>query len=76
MIMVKIVMVYFKVLVGDFLATMSIYIPYTHLPSLALAHGIKVDKFPAATFYLCFAHINYHLSCSKSYSLFDPIPPQ
>jgi len=32
---------FFVVLVGDFLATMSIYIPYTHLPSLALAHGIK-----------------------------------
>ena len=31
-----------KVLVGDFLATMSIYIPYTHLPALALAHGIHV----------------------------------
>ena len=34
-----------KVLIGDFLATMSIYIPYTHLPSLALAHGIKVMEF-------------------------------
>merc|ERR1719167_1457472 len=32
---------FFMVLIGDFLATMSIYIPYTHLPSLALAHGIK-----------------------------------
>ena len=25
---------------GDFLATMSLYIPYTHLPDMAIARGV------------------------------------
>ena len=29
------------VMVGDFLATMSLYIPYTHLPDLAMARGVS-----------------------------------
>jgi len=29
------------VMVGDFLATMSLYIPYTHLPEMAMARGVS-----------------------------------
>ena len=29
------------VMIGDFLATMSLYIPYTHLPEMAMARGVK-----------------------------------
>ena len=31
---------FFNVMIGDFLATMSLYIPYTHLPDMALARGV------------------------------------
>ena len=29
-------------MLGDFLATMSIYIPYTYIPHMAMAKGVKV----------------------------------
>ena len=31
---------FFMVMAGDFLATMSLYIPYTHLPDMAIARGV------------------------------------
>ena len=31
---------FFMVMAGDFLATMSLYIPYTHLPDMAMARGV------------------------------------
>ena len=31
---------FFIVMTGDFLATMSLYIPYTHLPDMAMARGV------------------------------------
>ena len=31
---------FFTVMLGDFLATMSLYIPYTHLPDMAIARGV------------------------------------
>ena len=62
-----------KVLIGDFLATMSIYIPYTHLPALALAHGIKVIESLIKFESSLINHIYYHLSRSKNYCSFNPI---
>jgi len=32
---------FFTVMLGDFLATMSLYIPYTHLPDMAMARGVN-----------------------------------
>ena len=32
---------FFTVMAGDFLATMSLYIPYTHLPDMAIARGVE-----------------------------------
>ena len=32
-------LLFFMVMAGDFLATMSLYIPYTHLPDMAIARG-------------------------------------
>ena len=29
------------IMLGDFLATMSLYIPYTHLPDMAIARGVE-----------------------------------
>ena len=31
-------------ILGDFLATMSLYIPYTHLPDMAIARGVVPPK--------------------------------
>merc|ERR1712155_506316 len=33
-------LLFFMVMAGDFLATMSLYIPYTHLPDMAIARGV------------------------------------
>ena len=33
-----------QVMLGDFLATMSIYIPYTYIPHMAMAKGVKVTS--------------------------------
>ena len=34
-------LLFLMIMVGDFLATMSLYIPYTHLPDMAMARGVK-----------------------------------
>jgi len=33
-------LLFLVIMIGDFLATMSLYIPYTHLPDLAIARGV------------------------------------
>merc|ERR1719430_2898069 len=35
---------FLMVMTGDFLATMSIYIPYTHLPTMAVSRGVKPEQ--------------------------------
>ena len=32
---------FFTIMAGDFLATMSLYIPYTHLPDMAISRGVE-----------------------------------
>ena len=34
---------FFTIMAGDFLATMSLYIPYTHLPDMAIARGVDAS---------------------------------
>jgi len=34
-------LLFLMVMIGDFLATMSLYIPYTHLPDMAVARGVE-----------------------------------
>ena len=35
---------FFTIMAGDFLATMSLYIPYTHLPDMAISRGVEPSK--------------------------------
>ena len=35
---------FFTIMAGDFLATMSLYIPYTHLPDMAISRGVDPAK--------------------------------
>jgi len=34
-------LLFLVIMIGDFLATMSLYIPYTHLPDMAIARGVQ-----------------------------------